>query len=72
MRIMKASTLHQLPERSHQSLRLDYEMLEAIDRLRARRPGNISRNTWIVEAVQEKIERELQGQNRRRSGGRHA
>ena len=51
------------------NLRLDPETLEAIDVLRAERPGNISRNTWITEAIQEKLVRETAGddsQSRRR------
>ena len=40
------------------NLRLDPETFEAIDSVRARRPGNISRNTWITEAIQEKLARE--------------
>ena len=32
----------------------------AIDRARAGRPGRISRNTWIAEAVREKRAREAQ------------
>ncbi len=40
------------------NLRLDQETFEAIDVVRARRPGNISRNTWITEAIQEKLARE--------------
>jgi carboxyl-terminal processing protease len=33
---------------------------ERIDRARMRRPGNISRNTWITEAILEKLERDEQ------------
>lgn len=40
------------------SLRLPPELLAAIDAARAKRPGKISRNTWITEAVQEKLRRE--------------
>ena len=41
------------------NLRLDPETFEATDAVRAKRPGNISRNTWITEAIQEKLAREL-------------
>ncbi len=40
------------------NLRLDPETFEAIDIVRAKRPGNISRNTSITEAIQEKLARE--------------
>jgi hypothetical protein len=39
------------------NLRLPAETFEAIDTARASRPGNISRNTWITEAVEEKLAR---------------
>jgi hypothetical protein len=45
-------------ERSRQSIRLQPEMWEAIDALRAQRGGVVSRNTWIAEAVLEKLARE--------------
>ena len=40
------------------NLRLSPETYRAIDDLRQRLPGSISRNTWIAMAVQEKIDRE--------------
>ena len=33
--------------------------IKAIDLLRKRLPGNVSRNTWIAMAVQEKIDRDM-------------
>lgn len=39
------------------SVRLPAEMVEAIDAECSRRAGNVSRNTWITEAVQEKLAR---------------
>ena len=39
------------------TVRLPPEMLGAIDAARAHRIGNVSRNTWITEAVQEKLTR---------------
>ena len=36
-------------------MRLPIEMVEAIDAECLRRAGNVSRNTWIAEAVQEKL-----------------
>lgn len=40
------------------NLRLPQETVEAIDSARARRIGNVSRNTWITEAIEEKLNRE--------------
>ena len=40
------------------NLRLSVEAFEAIDACRADRPGAVSRNTWITEAIEEKLERE--------------
>jgi hypothetical protein len=40
------------------NLRLPAETFNAIDAARAGRPGNISRNTWIMEAVEEKLARD--------------
>jgi len=40
------------------NLRLPQDTLEAIDNARGRRIGNVSRNTWITEAIQEKLNRE--------------
>jgi len=39
------------------TVRLPAEMVEAIDAECSRRAGNVSRNTWIAEAVQEKLTR---------------
>lgn len=41
------------------NLRLLQETVEAIDSACARRIGNVSRNTWITEAIQEKLSREV-------------
>ena len=40
------------------NLRLAAEAFAAIDAACDARPGNVSRNTWIAEAVQEKLVRE--------------
>lgn len=40
------------------NLRLAAETFANIDAACAARPGNVSRNTWIAEAVQEKLARE--------------
>jgi len=42
------------------NLRLAAETFASIDTACAARPGNVSRNTWIAEAVQEKLAREPQ------------
>jgi len=39
------------------NLRLSAEALAAIDSECALRVGNVSRNTWIVEAIQERLDR---------------
>jgi len=46
------------------SLRLAKEMLNDIDASRATRSGKISRNTWIAEAIKEKLERDTAAQLR--------
>lgn len=40
------------------NLRLAGETFAAIDTACATRPGNVSRNTWIAEAIEEKLGRE--------------
>jgi hypothetical protein len=45
-------------DRSRQNLRLDPDLLATVDLARFRRPGNVSRNTWITEAITEKLARE--------------
>jgi len=40
------------------NLRLAGHTFEAIDAARTDRPGNVSRNTWIAEAIEEKLARE--------------
>ena len=55
------------------NLRLAAETFAEIDASCAGRPGNVSRNTWIAEAVEEKLARErappaAQGSERRAHG----
>ena len=45
-------------EKDRINLRLSPEVFAAIDDARADRPGSISRNTWITEAIQEKLSRD--------------
>jgi hypothetical protein len=40
------------------NLRLAGDTFVAIDAACASRPGNVSRNTWIAEAIEEKLARE--------------
>ncbi len=46
------------------NLRLAPETFDSIDAARLARPGNISRNTWITEAVEEKLARERSASDR--------
>lgn len=43
------------------NLRLSPETFEAIDTSRNARPGRLSRNTWIAEAIEEKLLRDAAG-----------
>ena len=40
------------------NLRLRGETFDAIDASRSTRPGAVSRNTWITEAIEEKLARD--------------
>ena len=40
------------------NLRVPESLVRQVDELRKQRPGKISRNTWILEAMEEKLERE--------------
>jgi len=65
-------TSTKLDDRGRQSLRLDPEVWTAIDSARLRRAGSISRNTWITEAIAEKLAREQDvGAAPRQVGGGH-
>lgn len=54
------------------NLRLPGETFNAIDAARSERPGMVSRNTWITEAIQEKLARvraeDGLGEGQRRNG----
>jgi hypothetical protein len=54
------------------NLRLAGATFDAIDTARLSRPGNISRNTWITEAVEEKLARERVPNEPEKAAGRHA
>ena len=51
-----------------ENLRLSPEVLEAIDAECSRRAGSVSRNTWITEAVTERLAR-LASSSRSQSAG---
>ena len=40
------------------NLRVPESLVRQVDALRKRRTGKISRNTWILEAIEDKVERE--------------
>lgn len=40
-------------------IRLEKHLWDGIDWVRSEHPGNISRNTWITEAVLEKLQRDV-------------
>ena len=42
------------------NIRLPRRIWKQIDALRRRQPGKVSRNTWIAQAVEDKIEREAE------------
>jgi predicted HicB family RNase H-like nuclease len=65
----KSSTVRTL---DRLNLRLPGETFEAIDAARQARPGNISRNTWITEAVEEKLARERAENDLEKAAERHA
>jgi len=54
------------------NLRLPGEIFDAIDAARSERPGMVSRNTWITEAIEEKLARTCAedglGEGQRRNG----
>lgn len=46
-----------MSDKKHTSIRVESEIMQAINNARAKRPGTVSANTWIVEAIIEKLER---------------
>ncbi|TKT73883.1 hypothetical protein YH63_005285 [Afipia massiliensis] len=60
-----------LDDRARQSLRLAPHLWAAIDLVRSIRPGTASRNTWITEAILEKITREQAERDISRPGDSH-
>ena len=47
-----------MPSKKHTSLRVDEETMRDIEASCAKRPGNVSANTWIIEAIAERLDRE--------------
>lgn len=62
MTILKSATVRDL---DRINLRLSADAFAAIDTARADRAGNVSRNTWITEAIAEKLAREASANDRR-------
>lgn len=54
------------------NLRLSPETFEAIDTSRNARPGRLSRNTWIAEAIEEKLLRDASPTGAQNDRQRHA
>jgi hypothetical protein len=42
------------------NVRVPIQLLAQLDELRGERVGKVSRNTWILEAIEDKIKREKQ------------
>lgn len=55
--------------RDRVSLRVPAGLRRAIERACANRPGKVSINTWITEAISEKLDREEASKHRRASNG---
>jgi hypothetical protein len=53
------------------NLRLSGETFAAIDDARVARPGHISRNTWLTEAVEEKLARDAARRDPRAGDRQH-
>jgi hypothetical protein len=58
-----SGTQRKQADSTRSNLRLAPHVWTGIDAARSRRPGNVSRNTWITEAILEKLGREKQIQN---------
>lgn len=62
-------TNHSEASRDRVSLRVPAGLRRAIERACANRPGKVSINTWITEAISEKLDREEASKHRRASNG---
>jgi uncharacterized protein (DUF1778 family) len=65
MTISKSITVRDL---DRINLRLSADTFAVIDAARADRPGTVSRNTWITEAIAEKLARETSANDRHDDG----
>lgn len=54
----ESKDFHKVRDLDRINLRLPAETFAAIDMARIGRPGHISRNTWLTEAVEEKLARQ--------------
>lgn len=52
------SRTNNVRELDRATLRVPSKTLAAIDEARSARPGVVSRNTWLIEAIEEKLARE--------------
>jgi len=53
-------------DKQRQNLRLDPDIWDRVDEQREKRPGSVSRNTWITEAILEKLTREAKPESPKR------
>jgi hypothetical protein len=72
MHTMNRFAAKKTDDRGRQSLRLEAPVWAAIDQARGRRPGKITRTTWITEAIMEKLTREGEERLQRGEGGEDA
>ena len=57
---MKQNSTSHVADLDRINLRLSAATFAAIDAARGARPGNVSRNTWIAEAIEERLTREAE------------
>ena len=50
------------PKKVRFTLELPGDLCQALDELRRRRPGKISRHQWVVEAVAQRIQRDAEAE----------
>jgi predicted HicB family RNase H-like nuclease len=73
LRIMNNSSKpNAIRELDRINLRLSAETFEAIDASRNARPGRLSRNTWVAEAIEEKLLRDAAHTSAQNDRQRHA
>jgi hypothetical protein len=69
---MRNQNLPNVTDLDRINLRLSGEIFQAIDAARNSRPGRVSRNTWIAEAIEEKLARGIAVESRRYRNVNHA